>query len=297
MSDEEKFEKPVKENILLHWFRRFVINIVTIGKIPNHVALIMDGNRRFGTKVGIKTEQAHEKGGLKLTECLQWCYEIGITQLTVYAFSIENFKRNKTEIEYLMAAFRKGIDKILEEIVKGYEKNVVSIRFIGNLSMMPKDIQKKMAQLMSRTKENKKYILNIAVAYTSRDEITTVIRKMTKGVENGDIAVSDISETLFNNCLFIRKSQYPDLLIRTSGETRFSDFLLWQTSTTVVFFTKVLWPEFSFWRFIGAILYYQLNYSSMKSTSEKLKITSNGPLNKRSQHYVQKLDNETEERL
>lgn len=213
----------------LNFIERLAVNVVKVGNVPRHVAFIMDGNRRYATKSHIDKKEGHAKGFEKLSETLQWCLDIGIQEVTVYAFSIENFKRSPEEVESLMSLAREKFQKLLEERDKLHEKGIC-IRIIGNLSLLPKDILKTMAEAMLLTKDNKTATLNVAFAYTSRDEVTNTVKTISQGVVADKIDISDIDEKLFNNSLYTNDSPDPDLLVRTSGELRFSDFLMWQVS-------------------------------------------------------------------
>lgn len=212
----------------LTWVQRQAVSIIKCGPIPNHVAFIMDGNRRYATKSNLPSKtEGHVKGFSKLSEALQWCLDVGIKEVTVYAFSIENFKRSSDEVETLMSLAREKFTKLIEEKDKLLERGIC-IRIVGNLSMLPTDIQRQMAEAVLLTKDNKAAVLNVAFAYTSRDEITESLRNIVKGVQDNKLLIDDISDSLIRKCMYTRKSDDPELLIRTSGESRLSDFLLWQ---------------------------------------------------------------------
>jgi ditrans,polycis-polyprenyl diphosphate synthase len=152
---------------------------------------------------------------------------VGIKEVTVYAFSIENFKRPQEEVDTLMELAREKFARLLQEKDKLNEKGV-QIRVIGNLKMLPKDIQKSINEAMMLTKDNNQSVLNVAFAYTSRDEITSALKTIIEGVEANDLRAEDLCDTLIDECLYTKKCSNVDLLLRTSGEIRFSDFLLWQ---------------------------------------------------------------------
>ncbi|XP_046849575.1 dehydrodolichyl diphosphate synthase complex subunit DHDDS-like [Xenia sp. Carnegie-2017] len=257
-----------EENQQRSWIRDFCNNIIRCGKIPRHVAFIMDGNRRFARERQQVNAQGHESGFQKLSETLQWCFELGIYEVTVYAFSIENFKRPKEEVDGLMELTKQKIAKLMEQKDKIMEHGVC-VRVIGDLTLLPPDTRKAVAEVVQYSKDNKKCFLNVCLAYTSRHEITEAIKLMGEGVDLGILEPSDVTETLMDQTLYTNKSPDPDLLIRTSGETRLSDFLLWQTSYTCLIFEKVLWPAFSIWDFYHAILCYQWNYTDLKARKEK----------------------------
>lgn len=249
------------------WFQLLATKVLKTGHIPKHVAFIMDGNRRYASKNGMDKLDGHTKGFDKFSETLQWCRDLGIEEVTFYAFSIENFKRKQEEVDGLMNLAEEKFQKLLSEKDK-VKKHGLCVRIIGNLSLLPQNIQKLIAEAMMFTKDHNKAFLNIAFAYTSRDEITHAIQDVIKGVESGDILLEDINEHLISNCLYTSNSPNPDLLIRTSGEVRFSDFLMWQISNTCIYFTNVLWPEFNVWEFLNAIFYYQRCYSDIQKITK-----------------------------
>uniref|UniRef100_A0A8C1XLR5 ditrans,polycis-polyprenyl diphosphate synthase [(2E,6E)-farnesyldiphosphate specific] n=1 Tax=Cyprinus carpio TaxID=7962 RepID=A0A8C1XLR5_CYPCA len=212
----------------LSFIERLTGNILKAGPMPKHVAFIMDGNRRFAQKAHVQRQEGHSQGFEKLAETLRWCLNLGIHEVTVYAFSIENFKRSKEEVDGLMELARQKFIRLLTE----------------------------------------QCFLNVCFAYTSRHEIANAVKEMAWGVEQGLIKPSDVSEVLLSECLYSSNSPNPDLLIRTSGEVRLSDFLLWQTSYSCLVFQSVLWPEYSFWNLCEAVLQYQLSYRSLQKARD-----------------------------
>jgi len=231
--------------------------------MPKHVAIIMDGNRRYAKKVNCERSKGHEKGFEKLTEVLEWCFDLGIPEVTVYAFSIENFKRSKEEVDGLMELAKQKFDRLMEE-KEMIQKHGVCLRALGDLTMLPEDLQRSVARVVKFSQNNTKATLNVCLAYTSRQEISNAVKLMAEGVELGLLKPSDVSESLLEKCLYTSQSPHPDMLIRTSGEVRFSDFLLWQCSYSSLSFLKVLWPEFSVWDFYGAIISFQWNYKTFQ---------------------------------
>ncbi|XP_071309627.1 dehydrodolichyl diphosphate synthase complex subunit DHDDS isoform X2 [Agelaius tricolor] len=206
---------------------RFCANIIKAGPMPKHVAFIMDGNRRYAQKCHVERQQGHSQGFDKLAQTLRWCLNLGIREVTVYAFSIENFKRSKEEVDGLMDLARQKFSRLLEE-QENLKKHGVCIRVLGDLPLLPVDIQELIAQAVLATRSYNKCFLNVCFAYTSRHEISNAVREMAWGVEQGLLEPSDVSESLLDKCLYTNNSPDPDLLIRTSGEVRLSDFLLWQ---------------------------------------------------------------------
>lgn len=261
----------------LTYFQKCCINVLKCGPIPKHLAFIMDGNRRFALKSNLEKSEGHVKGFDKLAETLQWCREIGITEVTVYAFSIENFKRSPKEVETLLRLATEKFKKLLEEREKIMAEGVC-IRVIGNVKMLSVELQNLIIEAVTLTKNNKKAFLNIAFAYTSRDEIVNTAKTLVNAVNEDLLNVDDIDEPLFSDSLYTHASPNPDLIVRTSGEIRFSDFLLWQIANSQICFTDVLWPEFSIWHFLYCIFKYQRNCDNSskqtvinKERSEKAK--------------------------
>lgn len=248
----------------LNWLERFFIKVLKCGPIPRHVAFIMDGNRRYATKVGIRQTEGHVVGFEKLSETLQWCLDLGISEVTVYAFSIENFKRSEEELDCLMGLAIEKFQELLKEKEK-LEKYGVCIRALGDLTLLPVLLQKLVAEAVLCTKHNNRTYLNVCMAYTSREEMASAVREIAEGIDKKLLIPSDINEDLFTSCLYAPDSPSPDLLVRTSGEVRLSDFLLWQSSYSILAFLKVFWPEFSIWHMFAAVLYYQYCQRTMKS--------------------------------
>lgn len=253
-------KKTSKDGLLrqyeLSWLESITARVLRQGRIPKHLAVIMDGNRRYA-KLHKKTAiEGHNEGFNKLSEVLFWCRQLGITEVTVYAFSIENFKRNQKEVDALMNLAENKFREILEDR-KQLEDEGVRIRVLGNTTYLPVSLQQVCAELTLVTQHNTKYFLNIGLSYTSREEMCTAIENLVAGANKGIVKVRHFSEALLSSAMYSRDSPDPDLLVRTSGEVRLSDFLLWQTGFTVVEFIPSLWPELTFWQFLAAILHYQ----------------------------------------
>ncbi|XP_070568689.1 dehydrodolichyl diphosphate synthase complex subunit DHDDS-like isoform X1 [Ptychodera flava] len=258
---------PEEERRTTNWFTKFCSNVLKCGPVPKHVAFIMDGNRRFARKSHIQRHEGHVKGFDKLADTLEWCLDLGITEVSVYAFSIENFKRSKDEVDGLMELARQKFARLMEE-KDSIQKYGVCVRVLGDISMLPKDVQELISEAVEFSKNNDRAILNVCFAYTSRHEMTTAVKELATGVEEGLLRPSDVSEHLLEKCLYTSHSADPDLLVRTSGEVRLSDFLLWQSSYSVLSFVKVLWPEFSIWHLFAAVLHYQRNYQAIQKGKE-----------------------------
>ena len=209
--------------------------------IPRHIGIVLDGNRRFSKRLMLKPWKGHEFGAEKVRKLYDWCMELGIKEVTLYCFSIENFNRPKEEFDYLMALFLKEFNDLINN--KEFHKNKeICINFIGRLSMFSEEIQVAMRRLMEMTKENSKAIVNFAMAYGGRAEIIDATRKIAQQIKDNVLDVDEINEEVFRKNIYLESE--PDLIIRTSGEQRTSGFLLWQGSYAECFFVKKLGPEF-----------------------------------------------------
>jgi tritrans,polycis-undecaprenyl-diphosphate synthase [geranylgeranyl-diphosphate specific] len=205
---------------------------------PKHLALILDGNRRFAKKYALAPLKGHEKGKEKVRSMLTWAKELGFTEVTVYAFSIQNFTRSKEEVAVLMSLFMDAC----EELLVDKEKNDLCVRFIGRRELLATKIQEKMLQVERETKNNKPYTFNICLAYGGREEITDAVRALAKKVEEGSLNSAEINEEVIQAHLQLQHE--PDMIIRTSGEQRTSNFLPWQSTYSEWFFINTFWPEF-----------------------------------------------------
>ncbi|KAM7308814.1 dehydrodolichyl diphosphate synthase complex subunit Dhdds [Ixodes scapularis] len=252
----------------LTWLQAAAVRVLKTGKIPTHLAVIMDGNRRFAKKQNMQCVEGHLHGFEKLSEVLFWCSELGITEVTVYAFSIENFKRSKEEVDGLMDLALKKLESLLNEMEKIHEKGLC-VRVLGNLSYLPVEVQKVIADVVLQTQHNTRCYLNICISYTSREEMCNAIQELAAGVQEGLLSPDDVTEESLSHALYSRNSKDPALVIRTSGEVRLSDFLLWQSSHSVLEFVSVLWPEFSIWHLLAAVLWYQRQESLLEQLRQE----------------------------
>jgi len=257
----------VRDQYKYSWLERLAINVIKVGSIPRHVAVIMDGNRRFAKQQGVATIEGHTKGFDKLAETLQWCRELGVKEVTVYAFSIENFKREQKEVEALLKLAKEKFEVLVSEEEK-LKQHGVKVKIIGNISYLPKDVQDVIKKAEKVTENNREATLNVAFSYTSREEITHAVHGASKMVEQGDLKPAEVDQELLERLMYTSHSSPPDLLIRTSGETRLSDFLLWQASSSITYFTPVLWPEFSIWQLLVGVFMYQRHCFSLNKLRE-----------------------------
>ncbi len=223
--------------------------------IPNHIAIIMDGNRRFAQTAGLNPSTGHQFGTDKVRDTLDWCLELGIKNLTLYAFSTENFSRNQNEVKELMDLCHKELLKAKKD--SRIHKNKVRVSVIGQINTLPKHIQKEAFSLMDQTKNYNNYTLTIAIAYGGREEIVNAVKNIAEDVKNGKIDSNEINEEKVASYLYTKDIPDPDLILRTSGEERISNFLLWQMAYSEFYFTDVYWPAFQKRDFLKAIHSYQ----------------------------------------
>jgi undecaprenyl diphosphate synthase len=222
-------------------------------RLPKHVAVIMDGNGRWAKQRGMPRIMGHRKGVDVIKDLLLCCIDWGINSLTAYAFSTENWERPSEEVDFLMVLFERMLRQELEQM----GRDGVRITFVGDLDRLPKSLQAEIARSMADTANNQAVHFTVAINYGSRREIVRVCRQLTEMVEGGKLKSSDIDESLFEQHLYTAGNLDPDLLIRTSGEMRLSNFLLWQMAYTEIYFTNTLWPDFNRTEFHRALLDYQ----------------------------------------
>ena len=222
-------------------------------KVPKHIGIILDGNRRFSKRLMMKPWKGHEWGAKKVEKLLEWAKEIGIDELTLYAFSIENFDRQKKEFEYLMDLFRKELPRLLKD--ERIHESKIRVNFIGRIWMFPKDIQEMMHNVMDKTKNYSNSQINFAMAYGGRTEVVDAAKKIAEKVKNGKLDIEQINEEIFKDNLYL--ADEPDLIIRTGGEKRTSNFLSYQGAYSEWIFLDIMWPEFEKKDLINCINEYQ----------------------------------------
>lgn len=224
-------------------------------ELPKHIAIIMDGNRRFAQKLGYEPIKGHEMGRKKLEEVLEWCLELNIKFLTVYAFSTENLKRNREELDALIQLFIENFRRAGDD--ERVHKHKIRIKAIGQLSLLPEELQEAIRYAEEKTKGYDSYFFNIAVAYGGREEILQAIKKIASDAKEGKVNVDEIDEELVSSYLYTSELPDPDLILRTSGEERVSNFLLWQLAYAELYFADVYWPGFRKVDFLRAIRSFQ----------------------------------------
>jgi len=240
---------------------------INIEKIPQHVAIIMDGNGRWAKARGQARLFGHKAGEQTVKKILQISGELGIKYLTVYAFSTENWSRPEDEISGLMSILLNAIDS---ELKKLNESNV-KLNVIGEIEKLPEKVRVKINEAMTLTKSNTGITFNVALSYSGRWEIINAVKKIAEDVKNNNLEISKIDETLFSSYLTTRNMPDPDLLIRTSGELRISNYLLYQIAYSEFYFTNVFWPDFSEEEFYKAIISYQNREIRKGKISEQIK--------------------------
>jgi undecaprenyl diphosphate synthase len=221
--------------------------------LPKHVAVIMDGNGRWAKRQGLPRIMGHKRGVDALKDLLRCCKDWGIGALTAYAFSTENWKRPQDEVEFLMTLFQRVLRQEMREMV---EENV-QIKFVGNLQALPRVLQEEITRSMEETKNNRGIQFTVAKNYGGRQEILQACRAIAEQVQQGIIQPDEIDEATFERHLYTAGICDPDLLIRTSGEMRISNFLLWQIAYAEIYITETLWPDFDRTEFHRALCAYQ----------------------------------------
>lgn len=226
---------------------------MSLQKIPKHVAIIMDGNGRWAKKRGLPKIAGHRAGVNSVREAIEASKGLGVNVLTLYTFSTENWKRPKHEISALFKLLESYIDKEADNL----DKNDIRLCVIGRMEGLPQIVRDKLNKVIDQTKDNKSLILNIALNYGSRQEIIDAVKKIITDCNTGKVSTGQIDESTFGKYLYTKDIPDPDLLIRTSGEMRLSNFLLWQMSYTEIYVTRKLWPDFKKNDFKKAVLEYQ----------------------------------------
>jgi undecaprenyl diphosphate synthase len=221
--------------------------------LPKHVAIIMDGNGRWAKKRALSRIRGHENGIDSVREVVRTSREIGISYLTLYAFSEENWKRSKHEVDALMNLLKRFLKKELDEMLE----NGIRFQTIGRSGKLPKDVQRLLTETSDKTSQNKDMVLNLALSYGGRQEILDAVQKIFLMVESRGLRTEEITEQTISDSLYTAGIPDPDLLIRTSGEYRISNFLLWQIAYTEIYITPTLWPDFRKEEYLAAIEAFQ----------------------------------------
>ncbi|MEL6917938.1 MAG: isoprenyl transferase [Bacteroidota bacterium] len=236
------------------------------GKLPHHIAIIMDGNGRWAKQKGKHRFFGHEHGVNTVRHTVENCAKMGLEYLTLYTFSTENWKRPKLEVDTLMKLLVSSLKKELKTL----NKNNIRLNAIGNIASLPGKAHKELKEVITKTDKNTGMTLTLALSYGAREELQNAVKQISVKVKNNIISPEDIDETIINTHLYTHDLPDVDLLIRTSGEHRISNFLLWQIAYAELYFIDVFWPDFSEHHLVEAIINYQNRERRFGKTSEQL---------------------------
>jgi undecaprenyl diphosphate synthase len=240
-------------------------------KLPRHLAVIMDGNGRWAQQRSLPRIAGHQAGVEAVRQTVETCRELGVSVLTLYAFSRENWQRPKWEVKALMGL----LSQYLRSEIKKLKQNDISLRAIGNLDQLPEKVRELLARAEEQTAVCRTMVLNLALSYSGRSEIIRAVRNLVQDVRQGKVAAEGIDEALFEKYLYTRGLPDPDLLIRTSGEYRLSDFLIYQLAYAEIYVTKTLWPDFRKKDLVAAITEYQNRERRFGLTGEQIRRQNN----------------------
>lgn len=235
-------------------------------KLPKHVSVIMDGNGRWAKQKGLLRALGHKEGTKAVRDVVEGSAEIGIENLTLYAFSTENWNRPKREVDTLMRLLVNSLKKEMKTLTE----NDIRLNAIGNISSLPAKAQKELGEVIEKTRNNSRMTLTLALSYGSREEIVSVVRTISEKVKKGTISPEAIDDSIINEHLYTQNLPDVDLLVRTSGEQRISNFLLWQIAYAELYFTNILWPDFRREDLFEAIYNYQTRERRFGKTSEQI---------------------------
>jgi len=258
-----KFFK-ITSNRIYEMMDRKLLEEVRKHKLPEHIAIIMDGNRRFADGLGLDHNTGHLLGSDKLEEVVEWCFfEVGIKVLTVYAFSTENFRRDDEEVGTIMSLCAEELEKGVND--PRVRDNKICIRVIGHLESLPKEVRNAAKLIMNHTKNYNNYFFNLALAYGGRQDILQAIHRIARDVKDNRLKPEDIEEEIISSYLYTKGLPDPNLILRTSGEERLSNFLLWQAAHSDLYFSDVYWPELKKGDILKAIRTYQQRQRSFNN--------------------------------
>jgi undecaprenyl diphosphate synthase len=243
-----------------------LVQQINTSTLPKHLAIIMDGNGRWAKQKGLIRALGHEGGTKSVKVTVETCAKLGIENLTLYAFSTENWNRPKLEVETLM----KLLISSLKKEIKTLQANNIKLNAIGNLTNLPLKVQKELQEVIDKTSENTRMTLTLALSYGAREELIQAVKKISNKVKNNIISEEAIDESIINQHLYTHNLPDVDLVIRTSGEHRISNFLLWQIAYAEFYFTHVLWPDFTENNLYEAIISYQKRERRFGKTSEQI---------------------------
>lgn len=244
-----------------------LLDKINKNNLPKHLAIIMDGNGRWAKQKGLLRAFGHENGTKSVRVTVETCAKLGIENLTLYAFSTENWNRPKLEVDTLMKLLISSLKKEFETL----QKNNIRLNCIGNIELLPASAKKELLSVIEKTKNNTRMTLTLALSYGSREELLNAVKIISDKVKNNIISIDTIDESIINQHLYTHNLPDVDLVIRTSGEHRISNFLLWQIAYAEFYFTEVLWPDFKEDDLYEAIISYQKRERRFGKTSEQVK--------------------------
>jgi undecaprenyl diphosphate synthase len=244
-----------------------LLDKINKNNLPKHLAIIMDGNGRWAKQKGLLRAFGHENGTKSVRIAVETCAKLGVENLTLYAFSTENWNRPKLEVDTLMKLLISSLKKELETL----QKNNIRLNCIGNIDMLPSSAKKELLSVIEKTRNNTRMTLTLALSYGSREELLNAVKIISDKVKNNIISIDSLDESIINQHLYTHNLPDVDLVIRTSGEHRISNFLLWQIAYAEFYFTDVLWPDFKEDDLYEAIISYQKRERRFGKTSEQVK--------------------------
>lgn len=242
-------------NLTNEVYEKLLVEEVLKKEVPMHIGIITDGNRRYARSIGLPENQGHVRGKEKLEEVLQWCMDIGVRIVTVYGFSTENFRRDRKEVDFLFQLINEAFLDLLED--KRIFENRIRVKVIGDRDKLPGFLRETIERVESETENFRNFKLNLAIGYGGREEIINAIKCMYSDINNGKFTIGDVTEEKLREYLYDRSLPDPDLIFRTSGEERISNFLLWQSAYSELYFSDVNWPDLKKADFLKAIISYQ----------------------------------------
>jgi len=257
----------LEKNLAIAQNKMNLLESIDHTNLPKHLAIIMDGNGRWAKQQGFLRAFGHENGTKSVKEIIKTSAKLGIEYLTLYAFSTENWNRPKLEVQALMKILINSLKKELTTL----QENNIRLNAIGNLDKLPKTAQKELLDVIEKTKNNTRLTLTLALSYGSREELVNAVKIISDKVKNNIISIDTIDDSIINEHLYTQNLPDVDLLIRTSGEHRISNFLLWQIAYAELYFTNVLWPDFKDQDLYEAIISYQKRERRFGKTSEQIK--------------------------
>ena len=252
------FQSTLRSGPIATLYESILLRQIKDGKVPEHIGIILDGNRRWATEKGLKPWEGHERGASKIEDFLDWCQEVGgIHATTMYVFSTENFSRSETEVSRIMELVIRYLGRMIDD--QRVHRNRIRFKAIGRIGMLPETLQEEIRRAEEVTQGHDQFFLTLAIAYGGRTEILDAVKEIARDVHSGDLVPDDIDERAITNRLYTRDlpNAEPDIIIRTSGEIRLSNFLLWQGAYSELCFIDVYWPAFRKIDLFRAIRVYQ----------------------------------------